>query len=321
VNNPFYELEVLWLAETEYGAGSRLEEHAHHEYYQIYYVMESAGTFLVNGEEHELSKDMFVFASPDTKHGIRELPQDVQSPLKILEAKFMVLSQEFQNELKQIPPVSCGTSEMGNLLRQAHLEGMNKSPYYARVVEHQMCTLLYQMIRRSMEHGILPNKTGLSNEKAMKIKDYLDSNYTENISLDDLAKNIGNTKNYLCRIFRESTGTTINLYLNNVRINKAVELLAGTDMDVARISGVVGYNNVFHFIKTFKKLVGISPGNYRRNELTGLRLASESVYCTSVIVRAGIVINRERPSWARINGEGQDRAPDLAERGTETTGL
>ncbi len=89
------------------------------------------------------------------------------------------------------------------------------------------------------------------------------------------------------------TGDTINSYLTNVRINKAVELLAGTEMDVGQISGVVGYNNVFHFIKTFKKLVGVSPGNYRRNELTGLRLASESVYCTSVIIRAGIVIPKE----------------------------
>ena len=140
---------------------------------------------------------------------------------------------------------------------------------------------------------MLLNTTGLSIEKAVKIKDYLDLHYAEDITLDDLATNVGYSKNYLCRIFRESTGNTINFYLNNARINKAVELLAGTDMDVAKISGVVGYNNVFHFIKTFKKLVGVSPGNYRRNELTGIKLASESVYSTSVIIRAGIVIPRE----------------------------
>ena len=131
MNSPWHELEVLWLAETEYGPGARLEEHAHHEYYQIYYVMESAGTFLVNGQEHELSKDMFVFACPDTVHGIKELPHDIQSPLRILEAKFMVLSHELENELKQAPAVACGTNEMGNLLRQAFLEGMDKGLYYA----------------------------------------------------------------------------------------------------------------------------------------------------------------------------------------------
>lgn len=303
MDNPYHELEVLWLAETEYGAGACLEEHAHHEYYQVYYVMESAGTFLVNGEEHELSKDMFVFARPDTVHGIKELPQDIRSPLRILEAKFMVLNHELETELKQVPAVSCGTSEMGELLRQAFLEGMDKKLHYARVVEHQMCTLLYQMIRWCEAQALQSSANAPLNEKAVKIKEYLDLNYAEDITLDDLATNIGYSKNYLCRIFREITGDTINLYLNNVRINKAVELLAGTDMEVAAISSVVGYNNVFHFIKTFKKLVGVSPGNYRRNELTGIKLASESVYATSVIIRAGIVIPRKTALGKNQAGE------------------
>lgn len=281
------------MAETEYGAGACLEEHAHHEYYQIYYVMESTATFLVSGEEHELSRDMFVFARPGTRHGIQTLPQDIPSPLRLLEAKFMVLSHEFESELKQVPGVSTGTKEMGALLRRAFMEGMDKGLYYSRIVEHQMCTLLYQMLRQSKEEAMLSGTTGPSNEKALKIKDYLDLHYAEDITLDGLAANIGYSKNYLCRIFREITGDTINFYLNNVRIDRAVELLAGTDMDIAKISGVVGYNNVFHFIKTFKKLVGVSPGNYRRNELTGVKLASESVHSTSVIIRAGIVIPRE----------------------------
>lgn len=290
----FHDLEVMWLAETEYGAGASLKEHAHHEYYQIYYVIESAGTFLVNGAEYELGKDMFVFARPDTRHGIKELPQDIRSPLRILEAKFMVLSHEFESELKQIPVVCRGTKDMRDLLHRTFREGMEKDIYYARVVEYQMCALLYQMIRRSNEHAMLVDTNDVSNEKVVKIKEYLDSKYAEDISLDDLASEIGYSKNYLCRIFREITGDTINSYLTNVRINKAVELLAGTDMDVAQIGGAVGYNNVFHFIKTFKKLVGVSPGSYRRNELTGIRLASETVYATSVIIRAGIVIPRDQ---------------------------
>jgi AraC-like DNA-binding protein len=288
----FHELEVLWLAETEYGAGTCLLEHAHHEYYQIYYVIESEGTFLINGEEHEISEDMFIFATPDTVHGIKKLPQDIKSPLRILEAKFIVLSNDFDNELKQVPAVSYGTTEMRQLLLRAFQEGMNKDLYYATIVQHQMCTLLYQMIRRGKEHAVLTNTESLSNDKALRIKDYLESHYAEDITLDDLAVNIGYSKNYLCRIFREITGDTINSYLTNVRINKAVELLVGTEIDVAGISSMAGYNNVFHFIKTFKKVVGVSPGNYRRNELTGIKLASESVYATSVIIRAGIVIPR-----------------------------
>jgi AraC-like DNA-binding protein len=291
------------LAETEYGAGACLEEHAHHEYYQIYYVIESTGTFLVDGEEHELRKDMFVFARPDTMHGIKELPKEIRSPLRILEAKFMVLSHELENELRQVPTVCQVTNEIGERLRQTFLEGMNKELYYARVVEHQMCALLYQMIRRTKEQAKRLCTNGLSNEKAARIKEYLDSKYTEEITLDDLATRIGYSKNYLCRIFREITGTTINSYLNNVRINHAVELLAGTDMEIAKISKAVGFNNVFHFLKTFKKLVGVSPGNYRRNELTGIRLASESVYETSVIIRAGIVIPRETRMGKNQGGE------------------
>jgi AraC-like DNA-binding protein len=290
VYNPSHDIEVLWLAETEYNAGASLKEHSHEEYFQIYYVIDSTGIFLINGEEHLLGKDMFVFAKPDTIHGIKELPSDIQTPLRILEVKFIVLNQEFGNELKQIPSVLNGTDAMAAILRQNFVEGMKKGLYYPRIVEHQMCTLLCYILRQSKEQNMLLNIDNPSNETATKIKNYLELNYSEDVKLDDLAVKIGFSKNYLCRVFRESTGITINLCLNNIRIDKAVELLAGTDMDIAEISKVVGYNNVYHFIKTFKKVVGVSPGNYRSNELTGKKLATESVYAKSVIIRAGIVI-------------------------------
>ena len=294
MNNPYHEIEVLWLAETEYNAGSSLKEHSHSEYYQIYYVTESSGIFTVNGQEYELSKDMFVLACPGTSHGIQSASGTNLSPLRIIEVKFIVFNHELAHELRQLSAVSFGNPQLRDKLYSIYKDGMGKDLFFVRIVEHGMCALLYKMIQFIRNEGVYQGGAGGSVDAVTHIKEYIDAHYTEDITLDELAQIIGYSKNYLCRLFREQTGDTINTYLNNVRINAAANLLVETKLDVAEISEMVGYNNVFHFIKTFKKFIGVPPGNYRKNELTGETLASESVFAESVILRAGTVIPRTR---------------------------
>ncbi len=116
-----------------------------------------------------------------------------------------------------------------------------------------------------------------------QIKEYIKENYINEVPLDDVAQHVGHSKNYICKTFKENTGMTINLFLNKVRIEQAAQLLINTNLDVSEISSNVGYNNVYHFIKTFKKIVGTPPGNFRKNELYGLFLTSSQVSCIATI--------------------------------------
>lgn len=69
--------------------------------------------------------------------------------------------------------------------------------------------------------------------------------------------------NYVSRLFKKETGTTFAYYITQKRIEDAKELLTTTKKPLTDIAMEVGFNDTFHFIKTFKKFMGMTPGQYR----------------------------------------------------------
>jgi len=97
-----------------------------------------------------------------------------------------------------------------------------------------------------------------------RIKQYIEANYREDLSLDTLTCLTGLHPNYISGLFRKETGDTFVHYLNSLRIRKACELLvAQRKTSVNRIGQQVGFENPQHFIKVFKKKTGMTPGAYR----------------------------------------------------------
>ncbi|WP_127580063.1 helix-turn-helix domain-containing protein [Paenibacillus koleovorans] len=93
---------------------------------------------------------------------------------------------------------------------------------------------------------------------------YIDAHYHEPISLDLLADRLRISSGYLSTYFKEKTGNNFIDYLHQVRLNRAMELLDGTDLRIQEIAERVGYANVNSFIRMFKKLHGVTPGDYRK---------------------------------------------------------
>jgi AraC-like DNA-binding protein len=272
-------INLLWLAKSEYPSGSSLAPHKH-EYYQIYYVISGEGDFIVGNEIVKLGRGMYLFTRPNDIHGISTTRDVDGEPLRMLEVKYVVFDNEFQDSLNQLPIVCQGSDLIEGMLELVFKEGIDTLPWYLEIATHTFIAALYNMIRvERLEISANPHKS----EVVDKIKENIQENYKKEISLDHLAQFVGHSKNYLCKTFKENTGMTINLYLNKVRIDKAAELLVNTNLDIAEISHDVGYNNIYHFIKTFKKIVGTSPGNFRKNELSGKALVSSNVRAIATI--------------------------------------
>jgi AraC-like DNA-binding protein len=285
--NPSHEIEILWLAENRYHKDASLIEHAHPDYYQIYYVMEGCGEFLINGKLCILDENMFIFAHPGVKHGIK--PIFDENAMKSLEIKFVILNYDLIAELQNIPHVYRGNADLQGLLYQVFNEGMEKDIYYNKLTIHLFSIFLYKLIRQYKNFDNNLENISFRQKPAAKIKEYLNTHYQEDITLDKLTEVIGYSKNYLCRIFRENTGITINEYLSNVRINRAADILASTDMEVSEVSKATGFTNIFHFIKKFKKVIGIPPGGYRKKTLTGMEFASGTIECRNTVFWSKVV--------------------------------
>lgn len=95
------------------------------------------------------------------------------------------------------------------------------------------------------------------------LTDYLHFHYNKKLTSVDLENEFKMNFDYLNRMFKKKTGTPIFAYLNTLRINKAIELLAsGQTTKIYEIARAVGYSDEYYFSKVFKKQTGMSPKNF-----------------------------------------------------------
>lgn len=93
---------------------------------------------------------------------------------------------------------------------------------------------------------------------------YIEHNYHTNIKLESIAALFGYNSSYLGKIFHKMVGESFNSYVDQVRVNHAIELLKENRYKVYEVAERVGYKNVDYFHKKFKKYVGESPAEYRK---------------------------------------------------------
>ncbi|TNJ63199.1 helix-turn-helix domain-containing protein [Paenibacillus hemerocallicola] len=99
------------------------------------------------------------------------------------------------------------------------------------------------------------------------VMDYVENKFADDASLDLLADKLNLSSAYLSVYIKEKTGANFSEHINAVRIRKAKELLSATDLSVQEISARIGYRNVTSFIRMFKKMTGIPPGEFRKNRV------------------------------------------------------
>lgn len=130
------------------------------------------------------------------------------------------------------------------------------------------CHYLYEIIQFISEQTeMVMNATGNPSRDTVldDILYYIDHNYQTNIKLESIAPLFGYNSAYLGKIFSKTIGENFNSYVDHKRIEHSKELLAENKLKVYEIAEQVGYKNVDYFHKKFKKYVGISPAEYRKN--------------------------------------------------------
>lgn len=102
----------------------------------------------------------------------------------------------------------------------------------------------------------IPSKNA-ENDKTLKIIEYINSNLSSELSIDSLSRQFYISKYYMSRLFKATTGYSINQYISYKRIWLADELISG-GMSATEACHSVGYNDYSNFYTTFTKIIGFS---------------------------------------------------------------
>jgi two-component system, response regulator YesN len=94
-------------------------------------------------------------------------------------------------------------------------------------------------------------------------KDYISKNYTKEITLEDVSKEVNVSPNYFSKLFKDETGSNFIDYLTMLRIEKAKKLLSDSKYVNKEICYQIGYSDPNYFSRIFKKIVGVTPTEYR----------------------------------------------------------
>lgn len=127
--------------------------------------------------------------------------------------------------------------------------------------------LFEPLSKNSMESHV----NELDGKKLNDVFSFILENYTREITLDEMAEVANMTRQSFCRFFKRTTRKTFVTFLNELRVDKATQLLRGQESTIAEVSHQVGFGNLSHFNRQFLKIKKMTPSSFRS------RLRSEKI--------------------------------------------
>jgi AraC-like DNA-binding protein/mannose-6-phosphate isomerase-like protein (cupin superfamily) len=246
-----------------------------HDSCELLYVAGGEGMVVIGENTYQLKTGNMVILNPYVFH---EEKTSKESPLLLmfLSMKNFSLPGMRMNQLiddDSCPVIDCGKykNHMDTYFHELLIESSNQIQYYQQISKSLLVAIIVLTLRiLSIDDT---NQEELS-PSCQKVRDYLDKNYTEPITLESLSEMVYVSKCYLSHMFKEQTGTSPIKYLTQKRIESACSLLEESDMSVKEISKTVGYENPLYFSQVFKNVLNISPMEYR-NSHKGSRKTSD----------------------------------------------
>ncbi|MFZ2876873.1 MAG: AraC family transcriptional regulator, partial [Enterococcus aquimarinus] len=143
------------------------------------------------------------------------------------------------------------------------------SEKYALLIEriHSLTDLYLLMKNMAIEYTQLVNTYSVREFSPIigRSIQYIQLHLGTPFSLKQIAENSSMNPSYLSRLFKEETGISLTEYINQQRIRAAKNYLQLDTTTITEVAFMVGYNDVNYFIKRFKKIVGLTPTQYRKN--------------------------------------------------------
>lgn len=165
--------------------------------------------------------------------------------------------------------VHMGREKMLNNIRKSLIKLMiayyRKDESYQIELQKYLSDLLLNLIRGFKKKGSASERLDMQDNRLMQMIDYMERNYNQPITLDEMARNSNLSTAYLSRYFKQETGMGFSRYLMNIRLKHSVKELLYTDHTISQIAMNNGFPNAKSFTNLFKENYGMTPNAYRES--------------------------------------------------------
>lgn len=154
------------------------------------------------------------------------------------------------------------------LLKGMQEEYEEKNIGYKEIFRSRLMEIVILTMRKVMKEHSASLEQEVQSTVILEAIRYLNANYTQKAVLGSFCQESHYSMQYISRLFKQETGLTALEYLHKVRIEKCCELLQGSDLRIQEIAHRAGYEDMKFFHEIFRRLVHMSPREYRRMTLT-----------------------------------------------------
>lgn len=255
------------------------EEHIH-DFVEMVYILKGKCVHFVDGKKYNLKHgDMLVINynsshSHTSENGLQYVhfllkPQYINQSLADCENAFELLKlSEFEEFSKILDQSKCKITFTGEerdrieSIISIFLDEIELNPTGYELAVRSLFNVVLLFIFRKMALDLDGTFHGLSDN----VLNYIKRNCSKKLSLKALANKCSYNPSYFSRLFKEYTGHTFMEYLKRVRMEKAVDLVSNSDMDILNIAYAVGYSEKSKFFKHFKAYTGTTPLKLRNQK-------------------------------------------------------
>lgn len=250
-----------------------------HTYYEFTYLYECKGIYHIDDRRYKVKRGDIILFPPGCKHE-EIIPEGDQFNIFVIGLEgfdFSSIPGFYHNFNMNIPFLDTGdhVGAISACCEEIRKEILSAEVGYRHIIKALIEKLLVLIIRSKSNKSLSSSSEreslciDYSDKKSIvdRTKQYIDFYYSSKISLEDIAHNIYLSPAYIIKIFKEVTGETPINYLIKVRINKAKELLSQEKVPLSEVAEMVGYEDIVHFSKLFKKYTGFSPKQFVKNKI------------------------------------------------------
>ena len=269
--------DVMVLRQARY---MPIRSHSH-EYLEFVYLMEGSTTEIIDGKPYPMEPgDLFLLA-PGTAHYDITFSDDallffIMARTKTFDTAFHsllrhddILSSFFSRVLfhdlqdAYILIKSSGDEILKTHIYDLFMEFSDIDPYTSRIANVEFEWLCIHLLQKHISH-IQDTSAQQKSINTKKLLFYIEEN-SRTVTIDDVCRRFNYSRGHIQRMIKKTTGLTFIEYVTRIKIRRACELLKNPSLQIQHVSEAAGFNDESNFFRCFKKAMGVSPSQYRRN--------------------------------------------------------